>query len=112
MNVLMIGDIVGPDAVTYLAERLPGLRQAYDVDLVVANAENCAVTAPMPWEGFGMTAELVGRLLEGGADVITSGNHGWYGPEASVVHRHPMVLRPHNFPDNVMGKSWVKAWRP
>jgi metallophosphoesterase (TIGR00282 family) len=101
----MIGDIVGPDAVTYLAERLQGLRQAYDVDLVVANAENCAVTAPTPWKGFGMTAELVERLLEGGVDVITSGNHGWDGPEAGVVHRHPRVLRPHNFPDNVVGKG-------
>ncbi len=28
MNVLMIGDIVGPDAVAYLVERLPGLRRA------------------------------------------------------------------------------------
>jgi calcineurin-like phosphoesterase len=48
MNVLMIGDIVGPDAMAYLAERLPGLRRAHDVDLVVANAENCAVTASTP----------------------------------------------------------------
>ncbi len=31
MNVLMIGDIVGPEAVTHLAERLPRLRRAYDV---------------------------------------------------------------------------------
>ncbi len=105
MNVLMIGDIGGPDAVTYMAERLPGLRQAYDVDMVVANAENLAVTSPAPWEGFGMTAELVERLLEGGVDVITSGNHGWDGPEASVVHRHPRVLRSHNFPENVVGRG-------
>jgi calcineurin-like phosphoesterase len=112
MNVLMLGDIVGPDAVTYLAKRLPGLRRAYDVDLVVANAENCAVTAPTPWEGFGMSVELVERLLEGGVDVITSGNHGWDGPEASVVHRHPMVLRPHNFPDNVMGKGMATPLTP
>jgi calcineurin-like phosphoesterase len=73
MNVLMIGDIVGPDATAYLAGRLPGLRRAHDVDLVVANAENCAVTAPTPWRGFGMTAELVEQLLESGADVVTSG---------------------------------------
>ena len=87
MNVLMVGDIVGPDAVAYLAGRLPGLRRAYDVDLVVANAENCAVTAPTPWRGFGMTVGLVERLLENGVDVVTSGNHGWDGPEAEAVHR-------------------------
>jgi calcineurin-like phosphoesterase len=107
MNVLMIGDIVGPDAMAYLAERLPGLRRAHDVDLVVANAENCAVTAPTPWRGFGMTAELVEQLLESGADVVTSGNHGWDGPGAGVVHGYPKVLRPHNFPEEVVGKGIV-----
>ena len=105
MNVLMIGDIVGPDAVAYLTEHLPGLRRDYDVDLVVANAENCAITAPTPWKGFGMRVELVERLLDGGVDVMTSGNHGWDGPEAEAVHRHPRVLRPHNLPEGVMGKG-------
>jgi metallophosphoesterase (TIGR00282 family) len=105
MNVLMVGDIVGPDAVDYLAERLPGLRRDLEADLVVANAENCAVTGPVPRGGFGMTVELVGRLLESGVDVVTSGNHGWDGPDADAVHRHPRVLRPHNFPEGVMGKG-------
>ncbi len=105
MNVLMVRDIVGPDAVAYLAERLPGLRRDRDVHLVIANAENCAVTAPVPYGGFGMTVELIEQLLESGVDVVTSGNHGWDGPEADVVHRHPRVLRPHNFPGRVMGKG-------
>jgi metallophosphoesterase (TIGR00282 family) len=105
MNVLMIGDIIGPDAVTYLAEHLPGIRRAYDLDLVVANAENCAITAPAPWRGFGMTVDLVERLLEGGVDVVTSGNHGWDGPEADIVHKHPRVLRPHNLAEGVLGKG-------
>ena len=107
MNVLMIGDIVGPNAVAYLVERLPGLRRDFDVDLVIANAENCAINAPTPWTGFGMRVELVECLLDGGVDVITSGNHGWDGPEAEAVHRHPRVLRPHNLPAEVMGKGIV-----
>jgi 2',3'-cyclic-nucleotide 2'-phosphodiesterase len=105
MNVLIVGDIVGPGAVAYLARRLPGLRRDYYLDLVVANAENCAVTAPTPYEGFGMTVELVERLLESGVDVVTSGNHGWDGPEAVAVHRHPRVLRPFNLPEDVIGKG-------
>lgn len=105
MNVLMIGDIVGPEAVAYLVERLPELRRDYNVDLVIANAENCAITAPTPWKGFGMRVELVECLLDSGVDVITSGNHGWDGPEAEAVHRHPRVLRPHNLPEGVMGKG-------
>jgi calcineurin-like phosphoesterase len=63
------------------------------------------VTAPTPWKGFGMTVELVERLLEGGVDVVTSGNHSWDGPEAAIVHQHPRVLRPHNLPEGVMGKG-------
>jgi hypothetical protein len=105
MNVLMVGDIVGPDAVDYLAGRLPRLRRDLYLDLVVGNAENCAVTAPVPRGGFGMTAELVGRLLESGVDVITSGNHGRDGPDVEAVHGHPRVLRPHNFPEGVAGRG-------
>lgn len=101
----MVGDIVGPEAAAYLAERLPGLLRDRDVHLVIANAENCAVTAPVPYGGFGMRVELVEELLESGVDVVTSGNHGWDGPEADAVHRHPRVLRPHNFPEGVMGKG-------
>jgi len=105
MNVLVIGDLVGPDAVAYLAGRLPDLRRDHELDLVVANAENCAVTGPTPWRGFGMTVELVERLFESGVDVVTSGNHGWDGPEAGVVHQHPRVLRPHNVPEEAAGKG-------
>jgi calcineurin-like phosphoesterase len=38
---------------------------------------------------------------------VTSGNHGWDGPEAGVVHGYPKVLRPHNFPEEVLGKGIV-----
>ena len=107
MNVMMIGDVVGPDAVAYLAEHLPELRREHDVDLVVANAENCVISGPIPRGGFGMTLGLVERLFAGGVDVIISGNHGWDGPEARAVHRHPKVLRPHNFPADAVGKGAV-----
>ena len=107
MNVLFIGDIVGPRATAYVADRVPELRRTLEVDLVVANAENCAVTAPTPWRGFGMTNELVDLLLGNGVDVLTSGNHGWDGPEAGAVHRHPRVLRPLNVPEGTVGKGRV-----
>ena len=107
MNVLMVGDIVGPRAVDYLADRLPELRRDRDVDLVIANAENCALSGPTPWTGFGMTVELIERLLAGGVDVITSGNHGWDGPEAEAVHANPRVLRPLNLPGSVIGKGML-----
>src|ERR671912_657728 len=105
MNLLMIGDVVGPEATAWLADRLPTLRREHAVDLVVVNAENCAVTAPTPWAGFGMTPALVDLLLAAGADVITSGNHGWDGPDAEKVHGYPQVLRPLNMPQDTLGRG-------
>jgi metallophosphoesterase (TIGR00282 family) len=105
VNVLMIGDVVGSEATAWLAGRLPTLRREHAIDLVVINGENCAVSASTPWAGFGMTRALVDLLLEAGADVITSGNHGWDGPDAEMVHRHPRVLRPLNMPPETMGRG-------
>lgn len=105
MNVLFVGDTVGPEAARYLASRIPELRQQHDLDLAIVNAENCAVTGPSPMNGFGMTAELVDLLLESGVDVITGGNHSWDGPQAQEILARPEVLRPHNVPGGVPGKG-------
>jgi calcineurin-like phosphoesterase len=77
VKTLFIGDIVGPEATTYVAGRLSVLREEHAMDLVVANAENCAVTDPDPAKGFGMTKELVELLFGSGVDVVTGGNHSW-----------------------------------
>jgi len=99
LNVVFVGDIVGPTAVRYVADRLPDLRREHGADLVVANAENCAPS------GNGMTSGLVELLFESGVDVITGGNHSWDGSEADEILAHPHVLRPHNVPDGVPGKG-------
>lgn len=103
MRVLFIGDVVGPEAVRWLADRLPSLRRRDAVDLVVVNAENAAVTGPCPTDGFGMTEALVRALVDGGVDVVTSGNHAWEGPDADRVLGMPHVLRPLNVPSSWPG---------
>jgi len=105
MKVLFIGDIVGPQATAYVAARLPVLRRELALDLVIANGENCAITSGEPWTGFGLTSALLEHLLASGVDVITTGNHGWEGPDAATVHSHPRVLRPANVPDTMPGKG-------
>lgn len=105
MNLLFIGDIVGPAAAAWVAERVPDLRREHAVDLVVANGENATISATTPWEGFGLTLAIVEQLLAGGVDVITSGNHGWDGPEAVAAHAHPRVLRPANVSAGLPGKG-------
>ena len=46
-------------------------------------------------------------LLGSGVDVLTSGNHGWDGPESEAVHWPPRVLRPLNAPPGLPGKSAI-----
>ena len=71
-------------------ERLPTLRHDLDVDLCVVNGENAA-------DGVGLTAKLAHRLLAGGADVITTGNHVWRHRDLiPVLESSERVLRPAN----------------
>lgn len=100
-RILAVGDVVGPDAVHWLADRLPELRARLGLDWVIVNAENCAVTGPSPMNGFGMTADLVEALIAAGVDAITGGNHSWDGPEVEQVLAHPQVVRPANIDERV-----------
>jgi metallophosphoesterase (TIGR00282 family) len=101
MNLLFIGDIVGAPATRYVADRLLGLRSRYDVDLVVANAENCATN------GLGMGREQVECLLANGVDVITGGNHSWDSEESVELLDCPQVVRPANVGTEVPGKGVI-----
>lgn len=95
-RILAVGDVVGAEAADWLASRLPQLRSDLDLHWVVVNAENCAVTGPSPMNGFGITLDVLQVLLDGGADVITGGNHSWDGPDVDAVLAHPQVVRPAN----------------
>jgi calcineurin-like phosphoesterase len=108
MNVLFVGDIVGPEAACWLATRLPDLRSEHGVDLVVVNAENIRVCKENGRVTSGMTATGIQQLFDGGADVITSGNHAWDGPDAAELLAHPRVIRPMNVPHDWGGKGSVK----
>jgi 2',3'-cyclic-nucleotide 2'-phosphodiesterase len=101
MRVLFIGDVVGPRAVEWLAERLPELRAEHAVDVVVVNAENSGADAAS------MTVEAVERLLAAGADVITAGNHAFDGAEVVAVLTHERVLRPLNVGADVPGRGML-----
>jgi 2',3'-cyclic-nucleotide 2'-phosphodiesterase len=70
--------------------RLPELRHELGVDFCVVNGENAA-------DGAGLTARLATRLLERGADVITTGNHVWRHRDLlPVLASSDRVLRPAN----------------
>jgi metallophosphoesterase (TIGR00282 family) len=70
----------------------------------VVNGENAA-------DGIGLTAKLATRLLEAGADVVTTGNHVWRHRDlVPVLESNPRVLRPANFGDaGIPGKGLAVA---
>jgi calcineurin-like phosphoesterase len=98
----MIGDVVGEPGLLALEKKLPGLIREYAADFVTVNGENAA-------DGFGLTGDTLGRILNAGADVVTSGNHIWEKREFwPVLDTETRVLRPANYPAGTAGRGWVK----
>ena len=105
MLILAIGDIIGKPGRQAVSQLLPGLRQQYGLDLVIANAENAA-------GGLGLTLATARELLDAGADVLTSGNHIWAEREIIPYLDGDMpILRPLNYPPGVPGKGYITLGR-
>ena len=80
-------------------ERIQDLREQYDIDFVVMNAENVA-------GGFSITPRLADELFASGIDVMTSGNHIYDKREViPYIERQPRLLRPANYPPGSPGKG-------
>ncbi len=101
MLILTIGDIIGRPGRQAIAEFVPGLRQQYGIDCVIANAENTA-------GGFGLTPDTARELLDTGVDILTSGNHIWAQREIIPYLDGEMpILRPLNYPPGVPGRGYI-----
>jgi len=91
MNILILGDIVGPSGRKALTKRLPELIKKKKLDFVIVNGENAADT------GVGITKKNTEEFFEAGTDVITSGNHIWDEKEtAAFITSEKRLLRPEN----------------
>ncbi len=99
MNILFCGDVVGRAGREIVVEHLPDLRRRLALDFVVVNGENAA-------HGFGITDKICAELYDAGADVITSGNHGWDQREIiGQIDADPRLLRPLNYPAGTPGRG-------
>ncbi len=92
MRLLFIGDLVGSGGRKLLKEKLPDLKQRFQVDVCIANAENAAA-------GLGLTAPIVREIKAAGVDLISMGNHTWARHDFlesidSIKH----IARPANVP--------------
>ena len=101
MNILMLGDIVGPSGRKAISEKLPNLIKAKKIDFVVVNGENAADP------GIGITKKNFQEFLKAGADVITTGNHVWDQKETSdFIATEKRLLRPDNLIMGSPGKGF------
>ena len=90
MRVLFLADVFGSAGRRAVETRLRALREERDVDFCVVNGENVA-------DGAGITTRLAQRLLEAGADVITTGNHVWRRADVlPYLATSDRLLRPAN----------------
>ena len=96
----MVGDVIGRPGRRAARALLPGLRQEYAIDLIIANGENAA-------GGIGITTQTADELFESDVDVITSGNHIWAQREIiPTLDSSPAILRPLNYPNGVPGHGY------
>ena len=98
MKILAVGDIVGENGLNKLKELLPNLKQREKIDFVIVNGENVA-------GGMGITEKLFKQILFAGADVVTLGNHTWSKKDIFNFIDDEKILRPANYPKDVVGKG-------
>ena len=100
MNILILGDVVGPAGVKAVREKLPKIIREKKVDFVILNGENAADS------GRGITKKIFEEFLEAGADVITTGNHVWDHKDAEdIASKNQKFLRPLNLPKDSPGNG-------
>ncbi len=105
MRFLFIGDIVGKPGRDIVCRAVKGLIAKYELDLVIANAENAA-------GGSGLTPAIYRELIRAGIDAITLGDHVYRRKEIySVLESEPNIVKPANLPPESIGRDWcvVKA---
>ena len=99
MKLVFIGDIVGKPGRQIVAQRIREIREAWQPDILLANAENSA-------GGLGATPEVIDELKKLGIAGFTMGNHTWR--KKSIIPAMPglpELVRPANFPPGMPGKG-------
>ena len=101
MNILLLGDIMGPSGRNAIIEHLPKIIKKKKLDFVILNGENAADP------GVGITKKIFEEFIKAGADVITTGNHVWDQKEAiEFIDQDKRLLRPQNLAKGTPGKGF------
>ena len=101
MRILFIGDIVGKPGRDIVVGAMDRLVATEKLDLVVANAENCA-------GGSGLTPAIYRDLIGAGVNGITLGDHIYRRREiCDVLQSETNIVKPANYPDDAPGRPWM-----
>ncbi len=99
MKILFIGDIVGKSARVKIKENISLIKNKYNPDIIVANAENAT-------GGYGISKKDAQDLISAGIDVLTLGNHAWDKREMlTFIEECPKIIRAINYPSGVPGRG-------
>ena len=99
MKILIIGDIVGNTGVDKVVKTIPNYIKTNNIDFVIANGENSA-------EGMGITSKIFKDLMTAGVNVVTMGNHTWGKKEIFNIIDNKNLIRPANYPKDVVGNGY------
>ena len=101
MNILLLGDVIGPSGRKAISKKLPELIKKKKLDFVILNGENAADA------GVGITEQNFKEFLKAGADVITTGNHVWDQKETlEFITSEKRLLRPQNLTKGSPGNGF------
>lgn len=101
LRIVMLGDIVGRAGRLAVAQQLPQIRDQYQPDLILANAENVA-------NGSGITPEFYKKLCDLGIQGLTLGDHVYKKAQIiPTLKQAQNLIRPANLPAQAIGKTWM-----
>jgi metallophosphoesterase (TIGR00282 family) len=103
VTVAFLGDINGAPGKAGLERLLPALRDRWQPQVVIANAENAR-------NGSGLTPELYRGFRAMGIDAITLGDHAFRDPKVVPLLESPdePIARPANLSVRAPGKRWLR----
>jgi len=100
LRFMFLGDLVGAPGMAMFEKWAPRLKAKHRVDAIFVNGENSAKN------GRGTSAELVERMVDAGAEVVTSGNHVWANKKIyGFIDESEKLLRPANYPSSCPGRG-------
>ncbi len=102
IRLVMLGDVVGMPGVLAIDQVMAQIRDRWQPDLVIANAENAH-------QGSGLTPVLYKQLMDAGVDAMTLGDHVYKKMQiANVLKTTSNIIRPANLSRQAVGSQWMR----